>query len=64
MIEKTCSYEKCRNEALLDNQYCKYHKRLVDIENQGPHWLNEMIKEMKKKKIESEAMDSEKEFKT
>lgn len=49
MTSRKCSYKKCRNDALHSEEYCKYHKRLREIEMQGPTWLNEMIEEMKKK---------------
>jgi hypothetical protein len=36
-----------RNDVLPAEKYCKHHKRLREIELQGPYWLNKMIEEMK-----------------
>ena len=50
MTVKVCKYKKCKNDVLPGEIYCKYHKRLREIELQGPAWLNAMIEEMKSKK--------------
>lgn len=56
MTLKKCSYKKCRNDASNSEEYCKYHKRLHEIEMQGPTWLNEMIEEMKNEIEEKESI--------
>lgn len=54
MTSRICKYNKCRNDSLAEEEYCKYHKRLREIEMQGPLWLNEMIKEVKTRIVEAE----------
>ena len=42
-----CKYKDCRHDAEKDNDYCKYHKRMIEIEESTPEWLNEKINELK-----------------
>ncbi|WP_176718785.1 hypothetical protein [Caloranaerobacter ferrireducens] len=49
-MKKICKYKNCRNEATTDSNYCKYHLRMVEIENKGPQWLNELIEKMAKER--------------
>jgi hypothetical protein len=58
MTEKICKYVKCRLEAELEDEYCKYHKKLKEIEKIGPSWLNQMIEEMKLKIKDEEKVSS------
>lgn len=44
---EVCAYEGCRHEIKPGGVYCKYHARLIEIENNSPQWLNDMIKKMK-----------------
>ncbi len=44
---KICAYEGCRHEIKPGSLYCKYHARLIEIENNSPQWLNDMIKKMR-----------------
>ena len=46
---KTCAYKGCRHEIKPGSPYCKYHARLIEIENNSPQWLNDMIREMREK---------------
>ena len=46
---RTCAYEGCRHEIKPGSPYCKYHARLIEIENNSPQWLNDMIQEMREK---------------
>ena len=32
-----------RKDELPGEKYCKHHKRLREIELQGPYWINKMI---------------------
>jgi len=58
MSEKLCSYDHCRLEAESDDEYCKYHRKLMEIEKLGPDWLNQLIEDMKLKIKEKENASS------
>ena len=44
-----CIYQGCRLEAKPGSPYCKYHARLIEIENNSPQWLKDIIREMRDK---------------
>jgi len=58
MSEKLCSYDHCRLEAEPDDEYCKYHRKLKEIEKLGPDWLNQLIEDMKLKIKDKESVGS------
>jgi hypothetical protein len=45
-----CTYQGCRHEAKPGSHYCKYHARMIEIEDKYPKWLKDMIKEMREGK--------------
>jgi putative ribosome biogenesis GTPase RsgA len=48
--ERICKYEKCRHEAEDGSEYCKYHVKMVEIENRMPPKLKELYEKMKKER--------------
>ncbi len=44
---KICQYQDCRHEVKPGSLYCKYHARMLEIEQASPKWLNDMIREIK-----------------
>ena len=42
-----CTYQGCRHEAKAGSQYCKYHARMIEIEDKSPKWLKDMIRKTK-----------------
>ncbi|NLU10053.1 MAG: hypothetical protein GXW90_03735 [Tepidanaerobacter acetatoxydans] len=44
---KKCAYQGCLLEAKPGSLYCKYHARMIEIEDKYPQWLKDMIEQMK-----------------
>ena len=47
------TYQGCRHEAKAGSQYCKYHARMIEIENKSPKWLRDRLKGKRKKSQKS-----------
>ncbi|NMA84687.1 MAG: hypothetical protein GX962_12605 [Epulopiscium sp.] len=45
-----CKYDKCRMEAERGSKYCKYHIRMVEMENRRSPELKEIIKRIEKER--------------
>ena len=57
MESRICKYKKCRLEAEPQEEYCKYHKKLNEIEKQRPPWLKDMIEEVRVKRERDRVKD-------
>jgi hypothetical protein len=44
---KKCAYQGCRHETKAGSQYCKYHARMIEIEDKFPKWLKDRFKKMR-----------------
>ena len=44
---RTCAYEGCRHEIKPGSPYCKYHARMIEIEDKYPKWLRARLKKMR-----------------
>jgi hypothetical protein len=50
---RKCTYQGCRHEVNPSSLYCKYHARMIEIEDKSPQWLKDRLKEKRKKTLKS-----------
>ena len=51
-LEAICKYKNCRHEVKKDNDYCKYHLRMVEIENSMSPQLKQLMEKIKKERYQ------------
>ncbi|NLU09636.1 MAG: hypothetical protein GXW90_01580 [Tepidanaerobacter acetatoxydans] len=52
---KKCAYQGCLLEAKPGSLYCKYHAKMVEIEDKYPEWLKDRLKEKRREIPKSKA---------
>lgn len=46
-MKRICKYKDCRHEVEEDSDYCKYHLRIVELEESMPAILKELIEKIR-----------------
>ena len=49
-MKRICKYKNCRHEVEGNNVYCKYHLRIVEMEESMPEQLKELMEKLKKQR--------------
>ena len=49
-MEKICKYHKCRHEVKEGSDYCKYHLRMIEIEENMSPQLKEALEKTRKER--------------
>ena len=46
-MKRICKYKDCRHEVEEHNVYCKYHLRIVEMEESMPQSLKKLIEKIR-----------------
>lgn len=49
-LKRICKYKDCGHEVEKDNIYCKYHLRIVEMDESMPETLKELMKKIRKER--------------